>query len=423
MPLGDAYEVGRTAGPEGERIAWLDTETTGLAGGTGTYVFLIGLAAVDDGQVTLTQHFLQHLSAEAEMLESLRDHLRQYDALVTFNGTRFDLPLLQTRFLLNRLRADLETQSHLDLMTLARRLWYRRLGGYSLALLEQAILRVERFIDVPGWMVPSLYVQYLNCGDLDLLEPVFEHNAQDVLSLVALHGVAGELLAFPDRPRIAVDWFGLGRLLETRENREAAAGCYRVALKEERDPAVRRRAATALARYYRRSGRINELLALWDREAQAGILPQWLALERLAMLSEWQMCDTQRALALTDEALACLNGANDSCQLRLLHRRDRLLRKMPDSPSVIGRSPSTALRAGSATKQSQPVRKHASPDTSVHAERRILIPQQHHVRLHPVRPPRDTYEKAEHPSRELGREQNRKPGDDPDHDRREIKEE
>lgn len=345
MPLGEACAVGLAAGPEGERIAWLDTETTGLAGGTGTYVFLIGSAAIDEGQVTLTQYVLQHLSAEAAMLENLREHLRQYDALVTFNGTRFDLPLLQTRFLLSRLRADLETQSHLDLMTLARRLWYRRLGGYSLALLEQAILRVDRFVDVPGWMIPSLYVQYLSCGDLDLLEPVFEHNAQDVLSLVALHGVAGELLAFPDRPRITVDWFGLGRLLEARENREAAAGCYRSALEEERDAGVRRRAATALARFYRRSGQVDELLAMWDREAQAGILSQWLVLERLAMLWEWQMCDANRALALTDEALASLNGTDDRCRLRLLHRRDRLLEKTSRSQPVIARTPSEARGA------------------------------------------------------------------------------
>jgi len=128
------------------------------------------------------------------------DHLRTFDGLVTFNGARFDLPLLQTRFLLSRIRYDFEDAPHLDVMSLARRLWHRRLGGYSMGLLEQMVLRVERFLDVPGWMIPSLYVQYLNCGDLDLLEPVFAHNASDLLSLLSLHGLTGEMLTRPHVP-------------------------------------------------------------------------------------------------------------------------------------------------------------------------------------------------------------------------------
>jgi len=326
-PLGDALHLGRTAGPEGNSIAWLDTETTGLAGGTGTYVFLIGIAAAGDGCVCLTQYFLRDLGAEPDMLERVGDHLRRFDALVTFNGTRFDLPLLQTRFLLCRMRADIEAESHLDVMNLARRLWYRRLGGYSMALLEQMILKVERFIDVPGWVIPSLYVQFLHTGDFDVLEPVFAHNAQDILSLVALHGLAGELLARPDRTPVVVDWFGLGRLLDVRGKVETAAGCYRLALEDERDPSVRRRAATALARHYRLTGQPEQLLDLWDREAHTGIVPRWLALERLAMVWEWELHDPRRALALAEKALAALNGDTPVHYQRLIHRRDRLLQK------------------------------------------------------------------------------------------------
>src|SRR5713226_3732507 len=268
--LADAVEVGRAAGPAGTSIAWLDTETTGLAGGTGTYVFLIGVATVDDGSILLTQYFLRDLAAEPAMLDVVGDHLRRFDALVTFNGTRFDLPLLQTRFLLCRMRADIETESHLDVMNLARRLWHRRLGGYSLALLEQMILKVERAGDVPGWMIPSLYVQFLHTSDFDLLEPVFTHNTQDILSLVALHGVAGNVLAHPERVPVTVDWFGLGRLLDARGRAEPAAGCYRLALEDERDPSVRCRAVVALARHYRRTGQLEPLLTLWGQEVETG---------------------------------------------------------------------------------------------------------------------------------------------------------
>jgi len=127
MPLETAAQIGRAVGPIGERVAWLDTETTGLAGGTGTYVFLVGIGAVEDGNFVLTQYYMRDLGGEIEMLEALAEHLRRFDAIVTFNGSRFDLPLLQTRFLLSRLRHDFEQSEHLDVMSLARRLWYRRL--------------------------------------------------------------------------------------------------------------------------------------------------------------------------------------------------------------------------------------------------------------------------------------------------------
>ena len=328
MPLGDAAERGRTLGPGGARIAWLDTETTGLAGGTGTYVFLIGVATVDDGEFVLTQYFMSHLAHEADMLETISEDLRRYDALVTFNGTRFDLPLLQTRFLLSRLRPAFDLDAHLDVMTLARRLWYRRLGGYSMGLLEQLVLGVERFIDVPGWQIPSLYVQYLHTGDLDALEPVFAHNASDVLSLLALHGLAGDMLSRPDRIRVVVDWSGLARLLEVRQQIDAAVRCYQTALGDEHETAARARTVTALGRIYRRRGLVRDLLDLWEGELTMPVLPRWLVLERLAMIWEWQFRNPTRALAVTDDALANLNGGDPRPRERLLHRRERLLRRL-----------------------------------------------------------------------------------------------
>jgi len=332
--LADSVEVGRAAGPLGTSVAWLDTETTGLAGGTGTYIFLIGVASVDDGGISLTQYFLRDLAAEPEMLDDVRKHLHCFDALVTFNGTRFDLPLLQTRFLLCRLRADLEITQHLDVMGLARRLWHRRLGGYSMALLEQTILKVERAADVPGWMIPSLYVQFLHTGDADLLEPVFAHNAHDILSLVALHGIAGDILAHPERVGVTVDWFGLGRLLDERDRAEPASVCYRRALENEGDPGVRRRTVTALARQYRRSEQLALLLTLWEDEVERGVLPRWQALERLAMIWEWELRDSRRALAYADQSLAALGGDLHVLQQRLMHRRQRLLRKLTATKSI-----------------------------------------------------------------------------------------
>jgi uncharacterized protein YjiS (DUF1127 family) len=326
MPLDAAAAMGRVVGPEAARVAWLDTETTGLAGGTGTYVFLVGIAEVEEGDFALTQYLLRHLSAEAEMLEALREDLRRFDGLVTFNGARFDLPLLQTRFLLSRIRHDFESAPHVDVMSLARRLWHRRLGGYSMGLLEQMVLHVDRFEDVPGWMIPSLYVQYLNCGDLDLLEPVFAHNAADLLSLISLHGLAGEMLSHPGEVRLPVDWSGLGCLLDQRGDCDSAADCYRTALLDEADPGARRRTVTALARYHRRRRERQALLDLWEAEAAERILPFWQIHERLAMIWEWEFRTPRVALGHTEQALADA-GLSRLQTSRLLRRHERLLRK------------------------------------------------------------------------------------------------
>jgi hypothetical protein len=344
MPLGAALEYGRALGPPGA-VGWLDTETTGLAGGTGTYVFLVGIGAVEEGAFMVTQYFLADLAAEAEMLRAVGTHLRRLDAFVTFNGARFDLPLLQTRFLLSRQRELLEERPHLDLLTYARRLWYRPLGGYSLALLEQGVLQVERLLDVPGWLIPSLYVEYLHSGDRSRLEPVFAHNEQDLLSLLALHGVAGEAVAQPERVQITVDWFGLGRILEQRGDADAALRCYEAGRPEESDVRIRRRLALALARHYRRRGERERGRGLWEDELAAGVLPLWEVLERLAMVWEWHLGDPRRALALTERALAYLDLDGDDPRggARLRRRWDRLARKTAIRASRAGAD--RALRA------------------------------------------------------------------------------
>lgn len=343
-PPGAAARVGRALGPPGERLLWLDTETTGLAGGTGTYVFLVGLARLDDDAVTVRQHFLADLRGERAMLEGLAAELGDADGLITFNGTRFDLPLLTTRYLLARAGRGPAPPAHLDLMTVARRLWHRPLGGFSLGMVERAVLGVRRQGDLPGWAIPARYVEYLRTGDRAGLEPVFTHNLQDLLSLMALHGLAGALVADGPGPiraatgeaagvaAVPVDLWGLGRLREVRGDPAGAAACYREVLRVEQDPARRWRTACALARLYRRAGAPDALLALWQHEAALGILPRWRCLERLAVSWERYGRDLRQALACAEAAVAASDAADapvDAPVLERLHRRRaRLVRKV-----------------------------------------------------------------------------------------------
>src|SRR4051794_13065804 len=155
-----------------ERLVLLDTETTGLAGGTGTHVFLVGLgflASEPDGATSFVvrQYFLRQLREERALLHALGATLADFGVLVSFNGKSFDWPLLTTRFIMQRLgpHRDGRAWPHLDLLHPSRRVWKHRLPSCSLGTLEQEILGVRRDSDVPGALIPELYFRYLRDGD------------------------------------------------------------------------------------------------------------------------------------------------------------------------------------------------------------------------------------------------------------------
>ena len=134
--------------------AFLDTETTGLAGGTGTYAFLVGVGSIDRDGFRLRQFFMRDYGEEASLLARLAEHLAGFDVLITYNGKAYDQPLLETRFRLARARHPFDRMEHLDLLFGARRLWKLRLESCRLVDLENQILGVERQGDLPGEMIP-----------------------------------------------------------------------------------------------------------------------------------------------------------------------------------------------------------------------------------------------------------------------------
>lgn len=173
-----------------ERMLFLDTETTGLAGGTGTVPFLVGLAWFEGRSLRVQQLFLRKLGEEAPLLRMLAERMAESSCLVTFNGKSYDWPLLRTRFVLNRVPAPAELP-HLDLLHCARRVFKYRGSGTRLVHLEEQVLGHRRVGDVDGSLIPELYFRFLRGGDGSALAPVMEHNAQDLLLLAALLGVLG----------------------------------------------------------------------------------------------------------------------------------------------------------------------------------------------------------------------------------------
>src|SRR5208282_4469171 len=243
---------------------FLDTETTGLAGGTGTYPFLVGIAWWDAGGLQVEQLFLRDFSEEHSLLHELAARLAERPVLVTFNGKSFDWPLLENRFTMTRSISTPQLAAHIDLLHPARALWKLRLGSVRLVELERHVLDAPRLgwrreDDVASAMIPQYYFDYLRGGSADPLIGVLRHNQMDLRGLAALFAKINTLLASPDTDREGIDsldLFGLSHFFGRRGDSDRAhVACSQaldLGLPAEFRPRCRSR---ALARAHRRPSR------------------------------------------------------------------------------------------------------------------------------------------------------------------------
>jgi hypothetical protein len=300
------------------RALFLDTETTGLAGGTGTVPFLLGLAWFDEerGVFVMEQALLRRLGEEAPILDLLAARLSGASMLVTFNGKAFDLPLLRTRYVMNRLPAPPEPP-HLDLVHVARRIHRTRLRSRTLVAIENEVLGRARVDDVAGGDIVATYMHFLRTGDEGALLGVVEHNAADVLAMVALVGLYGERLSASYAPSglSGADLSGVARTLRQAGALDLAA--------ELADAAVARgggaEARRARGDIFRARG--DKARALADYEALAAEVDDPAVRLALAKLYEHHVKAFAAALALLDQG----TGESEEAGER---RRRRLLRKM-----------------------------------------------------------------------------------------------
>ena len=217
------------------RWAFLDTETTGLAGGTGTCAFLVGVGAIEPEGFRLRLFFMRDYDEEAAMLHALGEFLAGYEVLVTYNGKSYDAPLLETRFLLRRQPNPIHRMHHLDLLHGSRSLWKLRLESCRLIHLEYEILGMERQGDLPGELIPHYYFEYLRTRQAFKLVPMFHHNAMDIVSLACLTEVVLPSFAAPEDAALnhGADLLGLARWLRRSGDHAAAAALYRKALEAD----------------------------------------------------------------------------------------------------------------------------------------------------------------------------------------------
>jgi uncharacterized protein YprB with RNaseH-like and TPR domain len=314
-------------------LAFLDIETTGLGRGPGTYAFMVGVGRWRDGGFELAQFFLTDPANELALLSALTDYLAPCQALVTFNGKGFDVPLLNTRYITNARPSPLPALAHLDLLPLARRLWRDRLPSRALGSLEQYILGVTRtHEDVPGWMIPQLYFDYMRSGDPRPLKSVFYHNVVDVLSMAALLQHVADMLDDPlsSTDQEPLDLVGIGRLYESLDHVETAIELYRRALDGALPREQTRRTRQQLALIHKRREEWPSALALWQEAAAEG---EVYACVELAKYWEHRQHNFEKAQHWTMLALshATASGTSHASRLRwtqeLEHRQSRLRRR------------------------------------------------------------------------------------------------
>ena len=261
-PVAVSHLLGGGEAPAVRRLAYFDIETTGLSGGTGTYIVLAGLGSFEADGFRVRQYFLGDVGHERAMLAVLADDIARFEGIVTYNGRAFDVPCLEARLTLARLPSPCDALAHLDLLMAVRRLYRHRMPGCRLSDAERRLLRIERIDDIPGSMIPGLYFDYARAGRVGPLRAVFRHNAEDVLSLAGILARLARLLAAETLdPEDAV---AVARWWERTGDEPRAMALYRDALPWLTGGDDWPWAAARHARLCRRAGLRDEAVALWS---------------------------------------------------------------------------------------------------------------------------------------------------------------
>lgn len=315
-------------------IAYLDTETTGLGGGAGTLVFLVGIGTFVGDKFRLRQYFLRDPAEEAGMLDLLQSDLESASGFVTYNGAAFDLPLLESRYTIAlRRRLSLMPSPHLDLLHVARRLWKRALPDCTLGTVEGEILGVQRTDeDVPGAWIPGMYLDYLRSGDAAEMNRVIYHNTVDVLSLV---GLAGYVL-----DRYSDDKFddlsdsealAIARWHQDSGRSDTAESAYQKAAKSK-NKALQVEALRRYTSHLKHEKRRQEAIDSWVKWHRISPEDPTPCIE-LAKYFEWEVGNIEHAQQWAQGALQCLthwaaDWRRDRLWAEIEHRLMRLKRKM-----------------------------------------------------------------------------------------------
>ncbi|MCI5662075.1 MAG: ribonuclease H-like domain-containing protein [Clostridia bacterium] len=289
---------------DARKCLFLDTETTGLSHGAGTVAFLVGVGFLENNYFRIEQYLMRDYADEPDLIDRLANRMDAFDCVCTFNGRSFDMPLLEQRFTMCRLRHRWRDLENIDLLHPAKRAWKLRLGSCRLGNLEEKILNMPRIDDLPGSEVPQRYFDFLKTGNLDLLEDIILHNRQDIATLQTLLVRLCALYAEPETAGEKRDLFSVGKALEKQGEVGAARELYRrAAVPAVRDGTLRalsEESVTEMANWRlfliaRREGNAEEMRAVLEKMLARNQQPARAHLE-LAKLYEHRIKNMELAL-------------------------------------------------------------------------------------------------------------------------------
>lgn len=319
---------------DARKCLFLDTETTGLSGGAGTVAFLVGVGFIEGNALMIEQYLMRDYSDEPELIDRLANRMDAFDCVCTFNGKTFDMPLLEARFTMNRMRHRWRELENLDLLHPARRTWKLRLGSCRLGRLEEMILGMERTGDIPGSEVPQRYFDFLKTGDMSLLEDVVSHNRQDIATLSTLLVKLCEIYEEPEKLCEKKDLFSVGKALERQGEFCPARELYRASAVPAPAGTIQALTGEKLAgeanwRIYqieRKSQNAEGMLAVLEQMKIRGQMPYEVRIE-LSKLYEHRRKDFRTALRHAREAKQYCDENEAEALERRIARLEKKLEK------------------------------------------------------------------------------------------------
>lgn len=338
VPNLDLYKIAvwaKSEAPEAvqlENLIFLDTETTGLSGGTGTLAFMVGAARFIEDELVLEQFFLRNPAEESAMVAALAEFCSGMQGVVTYNGKSFDIPILNTRFILQGMRSPFAGLPHYDLLHLTRKVWRARLEQCRLGDIEHQILGLQRDDnEIPGYLVPEFYNQYLRDGNAEPLVGVFYHNEVDVVSLAALFAYFCDLLGDPTswQSNEIKDLTSVGRLIEAMGDSALAESIYDRGYETESPREHRLELLLRKAMLHKRNAQFDQAVRLWEEASEYGSLE---ALLELAKFHEHINKQPELALEVSTKAISFILGSETGNQPNVIatweHRVRRLSAKL-----------------------------------------------------------------------------------------------
>lgn len=318
----------RLKGLDLRKTLFLDTETTGLSGGTGTFAFMVGLGFFQEDGFFIHQFFMRDYSEERASLSLVKDLMECFQFLVTFNGKQYDIPLLETRFILSRMPSKIKEMPNFDLLFPSRRIWKGAYENCRLVTLESQLLGMGREDDIPSAWIPYLYFDYLQTGDAQKIQKVFYHNQMDILAMVALAGRIHLIYHDPQaaRPRKGIEHLALGRLFWDHGHHEKAIPCFEVALKRCDDD-LAWEVMRWLSMAFKKTGQGEKARSLWEEMLTWPFKKDAYPYIELAKYHEHRLKDFDRAIDYVEKALSQTPSNRQKEFEFLQHRRRRLEQK------------------------------------------------------------------------------------------------